>query len=89
MPPATGNPHECGHCQAALCCPATVLEMPEAWALCTALPPGPGAEQEELLLQLLAAKDATGALLLDEPTLELTLEEISACVSPPELEGNF
>ncbi|KAG5730948.1 hypothetical protein E4T56_gene7122 [Termitomyces sp. T112] len=33
-------------------------------------------EQEELLLQLLAVKDAAGALLLDEPTPELTLEKI-------------
>ncbi|KAG5334557.1 hypothetical protein C0989_003391 [Termitomyces sp. Mn162] len=46
------------------------------------------AEQEELL-QLLAAKDAAGALSLDEPMPELTLEEISMCASPPELEENF
>ncbi|KAG5719133.1 hypothetical protein E4T56_gene11871 [Termitomyces sp. T112] len=61
-----------------------MLEMLEAQALCTALPPGlevhyPSmAEQEELLLQLLAARDAIGALSPDEPTLELTPEEISA-----------
>ncbi|KAG5351397.1 hypothetical protein C0989_006633, partial [Termitomyces sp. Mn162] len=47
------------------------------------------AEQEELLLQLLAAKDAARALSLDEPTLELTLEEISTCTSPLELEEDF
>ncbi|KAG5348928.1 hypothetical protein C0989_007120 [Termitomyces sp. Mn162] len=47
------------------------------------------AEQEELLLWLLAVKDAAGALLLDEPTLELTLKEISVCTSSPELEGDF
>ncbi|KAG5348927.1 hypothetical protein C0989_007125, partial [Termitomyces sp. Mn162] len=47
------------------------------------------AEQEELLLQLLAAKDAAGALLLDEPSLELTLEEANMSTSPPELEGDF
>ncbi|KAG5332684.1 hypothetical protein C0989_006723 [Termitomyces sp. Mn162] len=54
--------------------------MPEAGALCMALPPELGAEQEELLLQLLAAKDAARALLLDKP--ESTPEEISACTSP-------
>ncbi|KAG5335984.1 hypothetical protein C0989_012412 [Termitomyces sp. Mn162] len=74
---------------------AAVLEMLEAQALCTALPPGlevhyPSmAEQEELLLQLLAARDATGALSPDEPTLELTPEEISACASPLELVEDF
>ncbi|KAG5349410.1 hypothetical protein C0989_004082 [Termitomyces sp. Mn162] len=47
------------------------------------------AEQEELLLQLLAAKDATGAPSLDEPIPELTPEEISACASPLELEEDF
>ncbi|KAG5340929.1 hypothetical protein C0989_012552 [Termitomyces sp. Mn162] len=47
------------------------------------------AEQEELLLQLLATKDTARAPLLDEPTLELTLKEISACTSPPELEEDF
>ncbi|KAG5335977.1 hypothetical protein C0989_012440 [Termitomyces sp. Mn162] len=47
------------------------------------------AEQEELLLQLLAAKDAAGALLLDEPSLELTLEEANVSTSPLELEGDF
>ncbi|KAG5350528.1 hypothetical protein C0989_010585 [Termitomyces sp. Mn162] len=46
-------------------------------------------EQEELFLQLLATKDAAGALLLDKPTPELTLEETSACASLPELEENF
>ncbi|KAG5352646.1 hypothetical protein C0989_001268 [Termitomyces sp. Mn162] len=47
------------------------------------------AEQEELLLQLLAAKDATRAPLLDKPMLKLIPEEISTCTSPPELEGDF
>ncbi|KAG5333938.1 hypothetical protein C0989_004597 [Termitomyces sp. Mn162] len=47
------------------------------------------AEQEELLPQLLAVKDAAGAPLSDKPILELTLEEISACASPPELEEDF
>ncbi|KAG5348644.1 hypothetical protein C0989_009262 [Termitomyces sp. Mn162] len=46
-------------------------------------------EQEELLLQLLATKDAAGTLLLDEPTMELTPEKISVCTSPPELEEDF
>ncbi|KAG5352452.1 hypothetical protein C0989_002288 [Termitomyces sp. Mn162] len=46
-------------------------------------------EQEELLLQLLAMKDAARAPLPDEPMLELTLKEISTCTSPPELEKDF
>ncbi|KAG5349521.1 hypothetical protein C0989_003318 [Termitomyces sp. Mn162] len=40
------------------------------------------AEQEELLLQLLAAKDAAGALLLNEPSLELTPEEANKMKLP-------
>ncbi|KAG6893510.1 hypothetical protein C0993_000941, partial [Termitomyces sp. T159_Od127] len=36
------------------------------------------AEQEELLLQLLAAKDAAGAPSLDEPAPELAQEESGA-----------
>ncbi|KAG5339325.1 hypothetical protein C0989_004760 [Termitomyces sp. Mn162] len=47
------------------------------------------AEQEELLLQPLAAKDAARALSPDEPTPELTLEEISVCTSLLELEEDF
>ncbi|KAG5335680.1 hypothetical protein C0989_000746 [Termitomyces sp. Mn162] len=47
------------------------------------------AEQEELLLQLLATKDAAGALLPDEPLPELTLEEANMSTSPLELEGDF
>ncbi|KAG5348759.1 hypothetical protein C0989_008448 [Termitomyces sp. Mn162] len=47
------------------------------------------AEQKELLLQLLAAKDATGALLLDKPSSELTLEEANMSTSPLELEEDF
>ncbi|KAG5349211.1 hypothetical protein C0989_005246 [Termitomyces sp. Mn162] len=47
------------------------------------------AEQEELLLQLLATKDTTGALSLDEPIPELTPEEASMCTSPPEWEEDF
>ncbi|KAG5341911.1 hypothetical protein C0989_007072 [Termitomyces sp. Mn162] len=46
-------------------------------------------EQKELLLQLLAAKDAARALSLDKPMLELTPEEASMCTSPPELEEDF
>ncbi|KAG5721938.1 hypothetical protein E4T56_gene18402 [Termitomyces sp. T112] len=46
----------------------------------------PGHFAQHCLLGSGAAKDAAGALLPDEPTPELTLEEISACVSPPELE---
>ncbi|KAG5351899.1 hypothetical protein C0989_004620 [Termitomyces sp. Mn162] len=46
-------------------------------------------EQEELFLRLLAAKDATGALFPDKPKPELTPEEISMYMSPPELEENF
>ncbi|KAG5349394.1 hypothetical protein C0989_004192 [Termitomyces sp. Mn162] len=40
-------------------------------------------------LQLLAAKDTAGALSLDKPSLELTLEKANVSTSPPELEGNF
>ncbi|KAG5349497.1 hypothetical protein C0989_003407 [Termitomyces sp. Mn162] len=47
------------------------------------------AEQEELLLQLLAAKNAARALLLDKPKLELTLEKDNMCSSPLKFEGNF
>ncbi|KAG5335559.1 hypothetical protein C0989_001011 [Termitomyces sp. Mn162] len=47
------------------------------------------AEQEELLLQLLAAKDAARAPSLDKLSLELTLEEANMSTSPPELEGDF
>ncbi|KAG5729254.1 hypothetical protein E4T56_gene8086 [Termitomyces sp. T112] len=47
------------------------------------------AEQEELLLQLLATKDAAGALPLDEPMLELTPKEISMGATLPELEEDF
>ncbi|KAG5349517.1 hypothetical protein C0989_003339 [Termitomyces sp. Mn162] len=46
-------------------------------------------EQEELLLQLLAAKDTAGAPSLDKPSLELTLKEANVSTSPPELEGDF
>ncbi|KAG5333496.1 hypothetical protein C0989_005618 [Termitomyces sp. Mn162] len=47
------------------------------------------AEQEELLLQLLAVKDAARALSLDKPTPELTPKEISVCASPLKLEEDF
>ncbi|KAG5333935.1 hypothetical protein C0989_001823 [Termitomyces sp. Mn162] len=47
------------------------------------------AEQEELLLQLLAAKDATGAPPLDKPKPELTPEEDNTCSSPLEFKGDF
>ncbi|KAG5349906.1 hypothetical protein C0989_001316 [Termitomyces sp. Mn162] len=47
------------------------------------------AEQEELLLQLLAAKDTAGALLLDELKPELTPEKDDMCSSPLEFEGDF
>ncbi|KAG5338212.1 hypothetical protein C0989_007967 [Termitomyces sp. Mn162] len=47
------------------------------------------AEQEELLLQLLTAKDTARAPLLNELMPELTLEEASMCTSPLELEENF
>ncbi|KAG5351022.1 hypothetical protein C0989_008277 [Termitomyces sp. Mn162] len=47
------------------------------------------AKQEELLLQLLAAKDAAGAPLLDKPMPKLTLEEASVCTSPLEQEEDF
>ncbi|KAG5333760.1 hypothetical protein C0989_004952 [Termitomyces sp. Mn162] len=46
-------------------------------------------EQEGLLLQLLATKDATRAPSLDKPTLELTPEEASMCTSPPKWEEDF
>ncbi|KAG5338916.1 hypothetical protein C0989_005603 [Termitomyces sp. Mn162] len=46
-------------------------------------------EQEELLMQLLATKDATRALLPNKLAPELTPEEINACASPPELEEDF
>ncbi|KAG5348684.1 hypothetical protein C0989_008933 [Termitomyces sp. Mn162] len=47
------------------------------------------AEQEKILLQLLAAKDAARALLLDELPPELTPKEANMSTSPPELEGDF
>ncbi|KAG5335895.1 hypothetical protein C0989_012589 [Termitomyces sp. Mn162] len=47
------------------------------------------AEQEELLLQLLATKDAAGALSLDESLSELTPEKANMSTSPLELEGDF
>ncbi|KAG6894104.1 hypothetical protein C0993_012337, partial [Termitomyces sp. T159_Od127] len=46
-------------------------------------------EQEKLLLQLLAAKNATGAPSLDELALELAWEESGACVPLPGLEEDF
>ncbi|KAG6867115.1 hypothetical protein C0993_006624 [Termitomyces sp. T159_Od127] len=46
-------------------------------------------EQEELLLQLLAAKDATRAPSPDELALELALEESGACAPLPGLEEDF
>ncbi|KAG5336893.1 hypothetical protein C0989_011639 [Termitomyces sp. Mn162] len=47
------------------------------------------AEQEKLLLQLLATMDAARAPLLDKPMPELTLEEISMSTSLLELEEDF
>ncbi|KAG5348595.1 hypothetical protein C0989_009612, partial [Termitomyces sp. Mn162] len=47
------------------------------------------AQQEELLLQLLAAKDTAGAPSLDKSLLELTLEEANVSTSPLLLEGDF
>ncbi|KAG6883301.1 hypothetical protein C0993_006927 [Termitomyces sp. T159_Od127] len=46
-------------------------------------------EQEELLLQLLAAKDAAGAPSLDEPAPELAQEESGAYAPLPGLEEDF
>ena len=47
-------------------------------------------EQEELLMQLLAAKDATGTPLLDMAMLEsLSTEEVNAAVPLPEAEEDF
>ncbi|KAG6899664.1 hypothetical protein C0993_008205 [Termitomyces sp. T159_Od127] len=46
-------------------------------------------EQEELLLQLLAAKNAAGALSSDEPALEVALEESDTCASLSGLEEDF
>ncbi|KAG5334057.1 hypothetical protein C0989_004449 [Termitomyces sp. Mn162] len=46
-------------------------------------------EQEELLLQLLAARDTVRAPPLDEPKLELTLEEDDVGSSPLEFERDF
>ncbi|KAG6858821.1 hypothetical protein C0995_013706 [Termitomyces sp. Mi166 len=86
--PAPGNLYGRGRCLTTLSGPAVVLEMQEIWALCKALSSG-AREQEELLLQLLAAKDAAGAPSLDNPVLELTLEEANGCFSSPELEGDF
>ncbi|KAG6882725.1 hypothetical protein C0993_009408 [Termitomyces sp. T159_Od127] len=47
------------------------------------------AELEELLLQLLAAKDAAGAPSPDEPALELAPEESGICAPLPGLEEDF
>ncbi|KAG6896523.1 hypothetical protein C0993_008319, partial [Termitomyces sp. T159_Od127] len=47
------------------------------------------AEQEELLLQLLAAKDAARAPLPDEPGPELALKESDACAPLLGLEEDF
>ncbi|KAG6896375.1 hypothetical protein C0993_008487 [Termitomyces sp. T159_Od127] len=46
-------------------------------------------EQEELLLQLLATKDAAGALSPDEPAPELASEESGACAPLLGLEEDF
>ncbi|KAG5723695.1 hypothetical protein E4T56_gene20257 [Termitomyces sp. T112] len=95
MPPATGDPYGCGHCQAAPHCSLLCLRCQKpghfAWHCLLGLEVHylSMVEQEELLLQLLAMKDAAEALLLDEPILELTSEEISACALLPELEGDF
>ncbi|KAG6899887.1 hypothetical protein C0995_004763 [Termitomyces sp. Mi166 len=87
--PAPRNLYGCGRCPTTLSGPTVVLEMQEIQALCKALSSGARVEQEELLLQLLAAKDAARAPSLDDPMLELTLEEANGCFSPPELEGDF
>ncbi|KAG6858071.1 hypothetical protein C0993_006638 [Termitomyces sp. T159_Od127] len=47
------------------------------------------AEQEELLLQLLAAKDAAGAPSLDEPAPELAQKESGACAPLLSSEEDF
>ncbi|KAG5340731.1 hypothetical protein C0989_000510 [Termitomyces sp. Mn162] len=69
--------------------PGIPMDVDAAQQLCTVLLLCQRSEQEELLLQLLATKDAAGALLLDKPMLELTPEEASMCTSPPELEEDF
>ncbi|KAG6899123.1 hypothetical protein C0993_000528 [Termitomyces sp. T159_Od127] len=46
-------------------------------------------EQKELLLQLLATKDAAGAPLPDELALELALEGSGACAPLSGLEEDF
>ncbi|KAG6875592.1 hypothetical protein C0993_008384 [Termitomyces sp. T159_Od127] len=69
--------------------------MQKAQALCMALPAMPGGgylstvEQEQLFLQLLAAKDAAGALSPNELTSELALEESGACAPLLGLEEDF
>ncbi|KAG5338627.1 hypothetical protein C0989_006758 [Termitomyces sp. Mn162] len=87
MSPATRYPHSNRHYQTAPYHAAAVLEMPDLLGL--EVHYLSIAEQEELLLQLLAVKDTAGALLPDEPTLELTPDEISTCASPLELEEDF
>ncbi|KAG6858414.1 hypothetical protein C0995_000229 [Termitomyces sp. Mi166 len=87
--PAPGNPYGRGRCPTTPSGPAVVPKMQEIQALCKALSSGARAEQEELLLQLLVAKDAAGAPSLNDPMLELTLGEANGCSSPPELEGDF
>ncbi|KAG5350869.1 hypothetical protein C0989_008949 [Termitomyces sp. Mn162] len=69
-------------------CPASVNSL---YHLIPAHPmPAPTpAIPEELLLKLLAMKDAARALLPDKLTPELTPEEISTCTSPLELEEGF
>ncbi|KAG5330945.1 hypothetical protein C0989_008479 [Termitomyces sp. Mn162] len=77
MPLAAGHPQGCKCSLSALPHATPVPEMQKTGALCMTLPIEFG-EQEELLLQLLAAKDATGAPSPDEPALKLTLEDIGA-----------
>ncbi|KAG5333802.1 hypothetical protein C0989_004764 [Termitomyces sp. Mn162] len=89
MSPAAGDSYGCGCCLTTPHHSAAMLKMQEAQALCMALSPGPGAEQEELLLQLLATKDAAGAPSLDKSASELAPEEVGACSAPLELEGDF
>ncbi|KAG6896212.1 hypothetical protein C0993_008683 [Termitomyces sp. T159_Od127] len=86
MTSTPGHPHGCKCGLATSPHTAAVPAMQKTRALCMALPIGP---REELLLQLLAAKDAARAPSPDELALELAQEESSAYAPLPGLEEDF
>ncbi|KAG5349508.1 hypothetical protein C0989_003362 [Termitomyces sp. Mn162] len=93
LSPTPEDFHGCGHGLTTPHGPAVMCKKPRHFA--QHCPLGlevcylSAVEQEELFLQLLAAKDAAGALSLDKPSLELTPEEANMSTSPLELEGDF